>query len=366
MQRRSFLKKASLGAVAGTATVAAPVFAQDAPTLNWRLASSFTRGLDTLFGTSEMFCRYVTEATGGKFNIRNFPGGEIVPPLQVLDAVEKNTVEMGHSCGYYYYGKDPILCFDTAVPFGLNARQMNAWMYEGDGMKLTREAYSKYNIVNFPMGNTGVQMGGWYRKEIKTVDDLKGLKMRTAGFAGNVLARLGVVPQQIAAGDIYPSLEKGTLDAVEFVGPYDDEKLGFFKVAKYYYYPGWWEGGPQVSLYVNKEQWEKLPKGYQSIIDAASRAANVTMTAKYDNNNAAALRRLIAQGTQLRAFPRAVMDASWDAANAAYAEFSAKDPKFKAMLDNYMGYRDTQVPWFRVAEASYDQFIGAALSRAKK
>ena len=365
MLRRSFLKKASVGAVAGTAAVAAPVFAQDAPTLNWRLASSFTRSLDTLFGTSEQFAKYVSESTGGKFNIRLFPGGEIVPPLQVLDAVQKNTVEMGHSSGYYYYGKDPSLCFDTAVPFGLNARQMNAWMWEGDGMKLMRDLYKDYSVVNFPLGNTGAQMGGWYRKEIKTLEDLKGLKMRTAGFAGEVLSRLGVVPQQLAGGDIYPALEKGTLDAVEFVGPYDDEKLGFSKVAKYYYYPGWWEGGAQTSLYVNQGEYEKLPKSYQVIIDAATRASTATMTAKYDNLNSLALRRLLGQGTQLRAFPRAVMDASWDASNMVYAEFSAKNPRFKAIYENYMGYRDQLVPWFRVAEASYDQYLGSALSRQK-
>jgi len=365
MQRRSFLKKASVGAVAGTAAVAAPVFAQDTPTLNWRLASSFTRSLDTLFGTSEQFAKYVSESTGGKFNIRLFPGGEIVPALQVLDAVQKNTVEMGHSSGYYYYGKDPSLCFDTAVPFGLNARQMNAWMWEGDGMKMMRDLYKDYSVVNFPLGNTGAQMGGWYRKEIKTLDDLKGLKMRTAGFAGEVLSRLGVVPQQLAGGDIYPALEKGTLDAVEFVGPYDDEKLGFSKVAKFYYYPGWWEGGAQTSLYVNQGEYEKLPKSYQAIIDSASRACTASMTAKYDNLNSLALRRLLGQGTVLKAFPRAVMDASWDASMKVYAEFSAKNPRFKAIYDNYMGYRDQLVPWFRVAEASYDQYLGSALSRQK-
>ena len=366
MQRRSFLKKASVGAVAGSAAVAAPVFAQDTPTLNWRLASSFTRGLDTLWGTGELFSRYVREGTNGKFNIRNFPGGEIVPPLQVLDAVQKNTVEMGNSSGYYYHGKDPSLSFDTAVPFGLNARQMNAWMWEADGMKLMREVYGDYNIINFPLGNTGTQMGGWYRKEIKSVDDLKGLKMRTAGFAGEVLSVLGVVPQQLPAGDIYPALEKGTLDAVEFVGPYDDEKLGFAKVAKFYYYPGWWEGGAQTSLYINKGEWEKLPKSYQSIIEAASRAATVTMTARYDNLNPVALRRLLSQGTQLRPFPRAVMDACWDAAQKVYEQTSAKNERFKRILANYMGYRDELVPWFRIAEASYDQYVGAALSRAKK
>jgi len=356
MQRRSFLKKASLGAVAGTATVAAPVFAQDAPTLNWRLASSFTRGLDTLFGTSEMFCRYVTEATGGKFNIRNFPGGEIVPPLQVLDAVEKNTVEMGHSCGYYYYGKDPILCFDTAVPFGLNARQMNAWMYEGDGMKLTREAYSKYNIVNFPMGNTGVQMGGWYRKEIKTVDDLKGLKMRTAGFAGNVLARLGVVPQQIAAGDIYPSLEKGTLDAVEFVGPYDDEKLGFFKVAKHYYYPGWWEGGPQLSFYVNQASWKSLPEVYRQAFEVASAEANQLMLAQYDAKNPPALLRLVGQGVELHPYPKDVMLAARRATFELYEAEAKVNADFAAIYRPWKAFRDTAFQWFKVNEAAYANF----------
>jgi hypothetical protein len=365
MLRRSFLKKASVGAVAGTAAVAAPVFAQDAPTLNWRLASSFPRSLDTLYGGSEQFAKYISESTNGKFNVRLFPAGEIVPPLQVLDAVQKNTVEMGHSSGYYYYGKDPSLIFDTAVPFGLNARQMNAWMWEGDGMKLMRDLYKDFSIVNFPLGNTGTQMGGWYRKEIKTVEDLKGLKMRTAGFAGEVLSRMGVVPQQLAGGDIYPALEKGTLDAVEFVGPYDDEKLGFAKVAKFYYYPGWWEGGAQTSLYVNQGEYEKLPKAYQVLIDAATRACTVSMTARYDNLNSIALRRLIGQGTQLRAFPRAVMDASWDASQKVYAEVTAKNPRFKMIYDNYMGYRDQLVPWFRVAEAAYDQYLGAALSRQK-
>lgn len=366
MQRRSFLKQAGVGAAAGTAALAAPVFAQDAPTLNWRLPTSFPRSLEALYGTAEQMCRHISEATGGKFNIRPFPGGEIVPALQVLDAVQNGTVECGQTVSYYYYGKDPILCFDAAVPFGLNARQMNAWMFMGDGMKLTRDMFKNYNIINFPMGNTGVQMGGWFRSEIKTVADLKGLKMRTAGFAGEVLSRLGVVPQQLAGGDVYPALEKGTLDAVEFVGPFDDEKLGFNKVAQYYYYPGWWEGGPQISMYINDKSWNALPKAYQAVVEAATRQALVDTLARYDAGNAPALRRLIANGAQLRAFPREVMDASWDAANTVYKEFSDRDPKFKAMYDNYMGFRDSSVPWFRVAEGSYDQYLSTALGRASR
>lgn len=362
MQRRSFLKKAGLGAVAGSAAVAAPVFAQDAPTLNWRMASSFPRSLDALYGTGEIFCKYVNEATGGKFTIRHFPGGEIVPALQVLDAVQNNTVECGHTVSYYYYGKDPALCFDACVPFGLNTRQTNAWMFDGDGMRLTRDMFKAYNIINFPMGNTGTQMGGWYRNEIKSLDDLKGLKMRTAGFAGEVLSRLGVVPQQLAGGDVYPALERGTLDAVEFVGPYDDEKLGFNKVAGYYYYPGWWEGGPQVSLYLHDAAWASLPKTYQTIVEAASRVAHGAMTSRYDALNSQALRRLIASGTKLRPFPREVMDASYDAAQTVYKEFCDKNPQFKTVYDNYMAFRDEVVPWFRVAEGSFDQYLGVRLT----
>jgi len=364
MQRRSFLKKAGLGATAAaSATIAAPAIAQSNPTLNWRMASSFPRSLETLFGTGDLFCKYVAEASDGKFNIRHFPPGEIVPALQVMDAVGNNTIECGHTCGYYYYGKDPAFCFDTTIPFGLNARQMNSWVFEGDGQTLLRELFKTQHVVNFAMGNTGVQMGGWYRKEIKSVDDLKGLKMRTAGFAGEILSRLGVVPQQLAGSDVYPALEKGTLDAVEFVGPYDDEKLGFNKVAQYYYSPGWWEGGPQVSLYVNESAWEGLPKNYQAIIEAASRVAHVHMTAAYDARNAAALRRLIAGGTELRSFPRAVMDAAWDTTQKVYAEVAADNPRFKKLLDSYMGFRDNVVPWFRVAENAYDQYLGVALSR---
>ena len=365
MQRRSFLKKAGFGTVAGTAAVASPVFAQETPTINWRMPSSFPRSLEALHGVGELMCRYISEATGGKFNIRAFPGGEIVPALQVLDAVENGTVECGHTVGYYYYGKNPALCFDAAVPFGLNARQMNAWMFHGDGMKLTRELFKQYNIVNFPMGNTGVQMGGWFRNEIKSLEDFKGVKIRTAGFAGEIMSRLGAVPQQIPGGDIYPALEKGTLDAVEFVGPYDDEKLGFHNVAKYYYYPGWWEGGPQISLYVNQKHYNELPKSYQAVIETATRMALVETLSRYDAWNPPALRRLVAAGAQLRAFPRDIMDASWEMTNTVYKEFCDKDPKFKAMFDNYMSFRDSSLPWFRVAEGSYDQYLATALSRSR-
>lgn len=366
MQRRSFLKKAGLGAVAGTATLAAPVVAQENPKINWTMTSSFGPSLPPLFGTSQLFVKMVEEASDGNFTMRLYPGGEIVPAFEVMDAVSNRTVECAQTASYYFYGKDPSFCFDTAVPFGLNARQMFAWMYEGNGMQLMRELFAPRNIINFPFGNTGTQMGGWYRKEINSVADLQGLKMRTAGFAGEVLARMGVVPQQIAGGDIYPSLEKGTLDAVEFVGPVDDEALGFQKVAKYYYYPGWWEGSAQLSLYVNDSAYEELPKQYKSILETASRAAGTRLLGNYDANNPGALRRLIASGAELKAFPRDVMDASFEASKVVYQEFCERDPMFKKIHDDYMEFRDNIVPWFRVAEGSYDNYLGIALANQRR
>ncbi|MBU4612390.1 TRAP transporter substrate-binding protein [Achromobacter sp. GG226] len=363
MQRRSFMKHAALGGAAAGATLAAPVFAQDMPTITWRLASSFPRSADAIFSGGEMVAKYLNEATGGKFNIRAFPAGEIVPALQVLDAVQNGTVECGHSASYYYYGKDPTFSFDAAVPFGLNTRQMNAWMTHGNGMSLMREFFKTYNIVNFPCGYTGTQMGGWFRNEIKSVEDLKGLKFRVSAFAGAVLSRLGVVPQQIAGGDIYPALEKGTIDAAEWIGPYDDEKLGFNKVARFYYAPGWWEGTLQVSLYVNDKSFESLPKHYQAALSNASAAATNDMIGKYDAENPNALRRLIANGAQLRSFPREVMEACFAASNDLYKELSASNPRFKKVHDDYMAFRDSQVPWFRVAENNFDQFMSAALGR---
>ena len=286
-----------------------------------------------------------------------FAAGEIVPGLQVLDAVQNGTVQCGHTAPYYYWGKDAAFALDTAIPFGLNARQMNAWQIFGGGLELFREFYKGYNIHNIPAGNTGAQMGGWYRKEIKTVGDLKGLKMRIGGFAGKVMEKLGVVPQQIAGGDIYPSLEKGTLDAAEWVGPYDDEKLGFNKVAKYYYYPGWWEGGPQLSVLVNLAEWNKIPKEYQNILEAACWEANTWMVAKYDAQNPAALKKLVAGGTQLRGFSRDILVAAYKASQAVYKEAQEKSPAFKRIYESMRKFQEDQLLWFRVAEKGFDDFM---------
>src|SRR5712692_3440110 len=279
MKRREFLKAAGIGLAASA--VAAPAIAQSTPELRWRLAASWPKSLDTLFGAVEHIGKRVAEITDNKFQIQGFAAGEIVPGLQVLDAVQNGTVEMGHTAGYYYVGKDPSFAFATALPFGLNARQQESWQQNGGGMELLGELFRQYNCVGFPIGNTGAQMGGWFRKEIKTVDDMKGLKFRIGGFAGRVVSKLGVIPQQLAPGDIYPALEKGTIDAAEWVGAYDDEKLGFVKVAKYYYSPGWWEGTGQGHNIVNIEKWNALPKHYQAAITAASHDTFTWVTGKY-------------------------------------------------------------------------------------
>jgi TRAP-type mannitol/chloroaromatic compound transport system substrate-binding protein len=364
MQRRSFLSKATVGTAA--AAIAAPALAQTGlPEVRWRLASSFPKSLDTIFGAADVMSKNVAAATGGKFQIQVFAGGEIVPPFGVVDAVQNGTIQCCHTAPYYFFGKDPTFAFGTAVPFGMNARQQNAWMYHGGGLQLMREFLQTYNITNFPMGNTGCQMGGFWRKEIKSVADLKGVKFRIAGLAGVALSKLGVVPQQIPGGEIYPALEKGTIDAAEWVGPYDDDKLGLGKVAKFYYYPGFWEGGPELDLYVNTGEYNKLPNEYKAALEAAAAMANIDMLAKYDAANPAALRRLVGSGVQLRPFPQDVLQAAYNATNQVFDETAAGNPRFKKVYDSWRNFRNDQVLWFRVAEQNFDSFMGRALAQAQ-
>ena len=359
MERRSFLKKAGLGLAAGAA--AAPAIARaDSPTVTWRMPGSWPKSLDTLFGGQELIAKRVAEATGGKFTIKVFAAGEIVGPLQVLDAVQNGTVECGHTATYYYFGKDPTFALNCSAPFGMNSRQQNAWMYHGGGNELVNEFFKGFNVMQFPAGNTGCQMGGWFRKEIKTIADLKGLKFRVGGFAGTVLSKLGVVPQQLGGGDIYPALEKGTIDAAEWVGPYDDEKLGFYKIAKNYYYPGWWEAGTQAQLLVNLKAWAALPKEYQAVLESACAEANVMVMAKYDAVNPDAVKRLVANGVKLRAFSNEIMAACYKASNEVYAETSAKNPAFKKIHDAIVKFQSDQVQWWSIAENRMDNFMSAA------
>jgi TRAP-type mannitol/chloroaromatic compound transport system substrate-binding protein len=355
MKRRSFLKKAVAG-VAAT-TVAAPAIAQSQPSIQWRMAASWPKSLDTLYGGAELVAKRVSEITDGKFQIRAFAAGEIVPALQVLDAVQAGTVELGHTATYYYFGKDPAFALGTSVCFGMNARQNNAWFNFGGGNEAMAPLFKDYGCIAMPAGNTGCQMGGWYRKEIKSLDDLKGMKMRIGGMAGLILAKLGVVPQLIGGPDIYPALEKGTIDSAEWVGPYDDEKLGFNKIAQYYYAPGYWEGGPMLMTLVNEKKWNELPKAYQAALTTACGEANVWMPAKYDAENPEAMRRLIAGGTKLRRFPQAVLEAAEKASYELYEELKAKSKHWARIYPQWLKFRDEQFQWFRVAESTYDNYV---------
>ena len=355
MKRRSFLSGAAAGAAAGI--ISAPAVVQANTTINWRLASSFPKSLDTIYGAAEVMAKRVSALTDGKFNIRVFPGGELVPALQVMDAVQAATVEMGHSASYYYFGKDATFAFDTAVPFGLTARQQTAWIDQGGGRQLLRDFFAEYGIVNFMGGNTGCQMGGWFRREVKTPQDLHGLKMRVGGFAGRVMQKLGVVPQQIAGGDIYPALEKGTIDAAEWIGPYDDEKLGFNKVAPFYYTPGWWEPSAQLSFYVNKKQWDKLPKEYQAALEVATYEAHIAMQAMYDARNPTALARLMKNGVKLRNFSKPILDACYEAAQEVIEEEASKNAKFKKVLEPWRRFHQDQNTWYSVAESPVQSYL---------
>jgi len=355
MDRRSFLTKAAVGGAA--ASLAAPAIAQSTPKVNWRLTSAFPKSLDTIYGAAETLSKMVSEASDGNFQVQVFASGEIVGGLQAIDTTSAGTVEACHTVGYYSWGKDPTFATAAAVPFSLNARGINAWHYFGGGIELYNEFLSEYNLVAYPGGNTGVQMGGWFRKEINTVEDLKGLKYRIGGFAGRVMEKLGAIPQQLAGGDIYPALEKGVIDGAEFVGPYDDEKLGFYKVAPYYYYPGWWEGGPTVHFMFNKSAYESLPPAYQSMLRTASQAANCEMLAKYDYKNPTALKSLIANGTQLRPFSPEILQACFNAANEVYDEITAENAKFKKIWDSIKAFRGEHYLWSQVAEYNYDTFM---------
>ncbi len=359
MKRREFIKKAAVG-VAASSTFG-PVFAQTQKRIRWRMATSWPKSLDTIYGGAITVAERVRAMTDGKFDIRVYAGGEIVPGLKVVDAVQQGTVEAGHTAAYYYIGKHPAFAFATAVPFGLTYREQNAWLYDGNGGKLLGELFDQFNMVGFPAGNTGAQMGGWFRKPINSVNDLKGLKMRIPGLGGKVMARLGVTVQVLAGGDIFPALERGAIDATEWVGPYDDEKLGFYKVAKYYYYPGWWEPGPTLHFFVNKNAWAKLPKEYKEIVKTAAAEANLQMQVDYDAKNPPALKRLLKRGVKLRKFPLDVLKAAEKEAFALFDEIAAKDALYKKIYEDWKGFRGDINRWFATTELAMAQYLFAKL-----
>jgi TRAP-type mannitol/chloroaromatic compound transport system substrate-binding protein len=363
MKRRHFFGNAVIGAASATALGAcSPTNTRSGsqtssqPIVRWRMATSWPKSLDTIFGGAETISKRVSKMTNGRFTITPFAAGEIVPGLQVLDAVQAGTVECGHSPSYYYVGKNPALAFGTSVPFGLTGQQQNAWLYHGGGLEAMQKLYSDFNAINFPAGNTGAQMGGWFKRDIKSVADLKGLKMRIPGLGGEVMTRLGVNVQVLPGGEIYLSLDRGAIDAAEWVGPYDDEKLGLHKAAQFYYYPGWWEPGPTLDVQINQSAWKRLPKEYQEILKTAAMEANLNMLAKYDALNREALQRLVSGGTKLTPYSPEIMQAAQKASLDIFAENAGKDATFKQIYEQWKGFRNQIYKWNQVNELSFANF----------
>jgi TRAP-type mannitol/chloroaromatic compound transport system substrate-binding protein len=356
MERRGFLKY-GLGAFAANAAVASPAIAQSSPVVRWRMTSSFTKTLDITYGAAEQFCKYVSDLTEGRFQIQQFAAGEIVPGLQALDAVQNDTVEMAYTGALFYVGKDPAFALGASVPFMMNPRQQHAWCYHAGGNDLFNEFLAKYNVVGFPCGNTGMQWGGWFRKEIKSAADLQGIKMRIAGLAGRVAVGAGIVPQQTAPGDIYPALERGAIDAVEYIGPYDDEKLGFAKITKFYYTPGWQEGGTIFHAMINKGKWSTLPETYKRAIEIAAQATTTHMLAHYDAKNPDALKRIVSEGVKVSVFPADVIEKMYLSAEELYKSLIATNESFAKIYASQKDFRDRSYFYHQAADFQYDAMM---------
>ncbi|MBK8835936.1 MAG: TRAP transporter substrate-binding protein DctP [Anaerolineae bacterium] len=387
MRRREFLKTAAKGAVFGgaaaigaacttqntpapSATAAkpedkpavtqAPAVVGPAQTFEWNMATSWPISLDTIYGGAQVFAERMLKLTGGKFKITPRPAGDPQgsPGTAVLDAVSQGAVQAGHTAAYYYIGKSWVCAFATAVPFGLTLQEQNAWLFEAGGLKLINEVYAKkFNIVAFPAGNTGCQWGGWWRKEINTPADLKGLKMRIPGIGGQVMAKLGVNVITLAGGEIFQAMQTGTVDAAEWVGPYDDEKLGFNKVAKIAYYPGWWEPAPTLEVQVNLSEFNKLPAEYKEMIQSAAHEANTIMPARYDTKAPDALDRLVKDGVQFKAFSNEIMEAARKATFELLDEQAAKDPDVKKIHESWNAYRLSGYKYHKLAENTFANFV---------
>lgn len=364
MKRKQFLQTA----IATTATAGALVACRPRsgtsgsggplPNIQWQMATSWPLSLDTIFGGAQTLAKRVEALTGGKFKITPRAAGELAPPLEVLNVVSQGAVPCGHTAGYYYVGKSPAAAFGTSVPFGLNAQQQNAWLYEGGGLQKLRELYaSKFGVIQFPAGNTGAQMGGWFRREISRVSDLQGLKMRIPGLGGQVMSKLGVTVQTLPGGEIFQALQTGAIDAAEWVGPYDDEKLGLNRVAKFYYYPGWWEPGPTLELQVNLKEWNKLPPEYQAAIETAAFEANATMLARYDTRNNQVLEKLVQSGVQLRPYSNEILAAAEAASFQLFDELAAKDATFKSIFEDWKKFRDRLYAWNNINEGSFARYV---------
>lgn len=334
--------------------------ASDLPTIEWDLATSWPLALDTIYGGATFFAEQVALMTGGRFTINAAPGGDLVPALEILQSVQNGAVNAGHTASYYYIGLDEITAFGTAIPFGFTARQQNAWLYEGGGLEMLQEIYrERFGVIQFPAGNTGCQMGGWFNKEINSVADLGGLRMRIPGLGGRVMERLGVSVQVIPGGEIYQSLETGAIDAAEWVGPYDDVVQEFNQVTQFYYYPGWWEPGPSLEVQFPVSEYDALPEEYKAVLANAASFANHQMLAKYDALNPPALQQIIESDVEILPYPDDVMEAAESETLSLLDEIANDDDDYRSVLDNWLAFREGIGPWHGLAEKAMLDFLGA-------
>ena len=368
MQRRKLLgaSAAALTTAVGTGLVSSCTIRREGskntvalPKVRWRMATSWPISLDTIYGGAETISQRVNALSGGNFQIKPYAAGEIVPGLEVLDAVQAGSIECGHTASYYYKGKNPSFAFGTSVPFGLTAQQQNAWLYEAGGIEAINQIFADFGVISFPAGNTGAQMGGWFKQKLEGLQSLQGLKMRIPGLGGEVMAELGVNVQVLPGGEVFLALDRGAIDAAEWTGPYDDEKLGFARAARFYYYPGWWEPGPTLNALVNQKAWEKLPSEYKEIFNTACYEANLTMLSRYDTLNGSALQRLIKSGTELVPYDNKILKAAKEAAFQLYADISAKDKDFKMLFEQWQKFRQEVSSWNKVNEFSFSSFTYA-------
>jgi TRAP-type mannitol/chloroaromatic compound transport system substrate-binding protein len=323
-------------------------------TYNWKMVTTWPPGFPVLQEGAERFAQNIHDMSNGRLAIKVYAGGELIPPLQTFDAVSQGTVEMGHGSAYYWAGKVPEAQFFSTVPFGMTARGMNAWLYDGGGLELWREVYQPFHVIPFPLGNTGVQMGGWFNKEINSLDDIKGLKMRIPGIGGKVFAKAGGNPVLLAGSEVYTALERNTIDATEWIGPYHDQRLGLYRAAEHYYYPGWHEPGTVLELTINQRAWDSLSADLQAIVTNAAMAENVRMLSEMEQKNMAALQELKDRPKiQIHRFPDDVLAKLRTLTDETLAEEAAKNPEFERIYKAYQAFREQNDAWSDISENAY-------------
>ncbi|PIE44698.1 MAG: ABC transporter substrate-binding protein [Gammaproteobacteria bacterium] len=351
MKRRNFLKTAG---VAAAATAATTVQALEDKVHEWKMVTTWPKNFPGLGTGANFLAKKINEMTNGQVKVSVYGAGELVPAMESFDAVSNGTAQMGHGAAYYWKGKSEAAQFFSTVPYGLTADEMNSWLYYGGGMDLWKELYATFNLVPAAAGNTGVQMGGWFNKEINSIEDLKGLKMRIPGLGGEVLKRLGGTPVSLPGGEIFTSLQSGAIDATEWVGPYNDMAFGLYKVAKFYYYPGWHEPGTALETFINKNALEVLPKYLQGLVLDAARIANQEMFAEYNARNGSALEELVNKhGVQLKKFPDEVLKQLRSISDEVVAEVAKKDAITQKVYDSYVNFRDKSAKYADIAERAY-------------